>query len=147
MEPTPKIDCMILPDGREALITDADAQKSIEYLMSRKQDIEPGKGLSTCDFTAAMKARLESSEYNSQENRIEEVYVDGEPAKTRGKKVMLDSIGGPTGPTGPAGDVGDELKVKDPAEAEDPTGLLVNADLDSSIVSVVMRVLKEKGLL
>jgi hypothetical protein len=57
--------------------TNAPQTKAVHAGLATKVDKETGKGLSTNDFTNALKTKLDGIEENAQENVIEEVQLNG----------------------------------------------------------------------
>ena len=75
----------------EALGTKADKQEVIEAL-DTKVDKEPGKGLSTNDFTTEEKEKLSKLDINSNENVIEVIKQNGQALEITDKSVDIVTI-------------------------------------------------------
>ena len=64
-------------DGTTSGLTADDVQEAIDELADEKVDKVTGKGLSTNDFTDALKEKLEGIEAEADVNVIEEVQING----------------------------------------------------------------------
>lgn len=69
-------------------------QDAIDELASEKVDKETGKGLSTNDFTDALKDKLDGIEAGAEVNVIEEVQVNGSALTPSEKSVNIEAITG-----------------------------------------------------
>lgn len=70
-----------------------DANKAVNIDLSGKVDVVQGKGLSTEDFTGALKSKLEGVDTGAQVNVIEAVQVNGTALNVSNKTVNVDISG------------------------------------------------------
>ena len=80
---------MVVDNALSTTSTNALQNRVITANLNLKVTKEPGKSLSTNDFTNEYKNKLDDIEENAQVNKIEGVYINGEELTPTNKKVNI----------------------------------------------------------